>query len=142
MKSRIMSFVLGAALLVPVCAQAGVVVIANASVKADALTADQVSKLYMGRATSLPDGAAVEPLELAEGAPARADFLGKVLDKTEQQWRSYWSRMIFTGKAQPPRPMGSAAELVRAVASNPGYIGYVDSKDVGAAKVRVLYSAE
>lgn len=142
MKSRILTLVLGAALLAPVSALAGVVVIANPSVKTESLTADQVAKLYMGRTTSLPDGTAVQPLDLPAGVPARTDFLGKVLDKTEQQLRSYWSRAIFTGKAQPPRQMGNAAEVVRAVASSPGYVGYVDSKDVGAAKVKVLFSAE
>ncbi len=124
----------------PMSAQAGVVVIAHPSVQTSALTAEQVSQLFGGRTTQLPDGSAVQPLNMNEGAAARAQFNAKVLGKTEQQLRSYWSRMIFTGKAQPPRVLNSSADMLRTVASTSGYVGYIDSQDVGD-KVKVLYSA-
>ena len=143
MKIRILGISLLAALwLAPLSVQAGVVVIAHPSVQVSALTADQVSQLFMGRSSQLPDGTAVKMLDLAEGSPVRAQFIDKALGKTEGQLRSYWSRMIFTGKAQPPRMMKSTLDVMRSVASAPGYIGYVDSKDAVGDKVKVLYSAE
>lgn len=142
MKVSIFPLVLLGALLAPFSAAwAGVVVIAHPSVSAGSLTSDQVSQIYMGRVSKLPDGTAVGPLDQAEGSPARAQFIDKVLGKTEAQLRSYWSRMIFTGKAQPPRVVNNTAEVLRTVASTPGYIGYVDSKDATSDKIRVLFRA-
>lgn len=133
---------LGATLAWSTVANAGIAVIAHPSVTAGALTVEQVSQLFMGRAKSLPDGTVVTPIDLAEGAPARVQFVERVLGKNEQQLRSYWSRMIFTGKGQPPRSVNSAAEVVKMVASTPGFIGYVDAKDVAAGKVKVLYQIQ
>ncbi len=132
---------LAALLALPLSAQAGVAIIVHPSTPVDAITADQASQIYMGRTNQLPDGTAVKQLDQAEGTPARAQFLAKVLNKTEAQLRSYWSRMIFTGKAQPPRVLGNTAEVLRTVASTPGYIGYVDSKDATSSKIKVLYTA-
>lgn len=142
MKKTFGMVLLGAALAWSTVASAGIAVIAHPSVSTGALTVDQVSQLFMGRARSLPDGAAVTPIDLAEGAPARVQFVERVLGKNEQQLRSYWSRMIFTGKGQPPRSVNSAAEVVKMVASSPGFIGYVDAKDVVAGKVKVLYQIQ
>lgn len=144
MKTKVLILtLLGATLLAPLSsAQAGVAVIAHPSTPVSALTQEQVRQLYSGRSTKLPDGTEVQPLDQADGSPARSEFVAKVLGKTEQQVRSYWSRMIFTGKAQPPRQMNNTAEVLRAVATTPGYIGYVDSKDATSDKIKVLYKAE
>ena len=123
-------------------ANAGVAVIVNPAVATSSLTVEQVSQLFMGRMKALPDGTVVAPVDLAEGMPVRLQFIERVLGKNEQQLRSYWSRMIFTGKGQPPRSVGSAADVVKMVSSSPGFIGYVDTKDVVAGKVKVLYSIE
>jgi len=131
-----------AALLMPLPAAAGVAVIVHPSVSVDFLTTDQVVQLYLGRTGQLPDGTGVQPLDLGEGSAPRAEFIRKVLGKSEQQLRSYWSRLIFTGKAQPPRRMNNTAEVLRAVATTPGYIGYVDSGDATSTKIKVLYRAE
>jgi len=123
-------------------AGAGVAVIVHPSVSTNALTAEAVKQLFLGRASALPDGTAVAPVDQAEGSAVRAQFAERVLGKNEQQLRSYWARMIFTGKGQPPRGVTSAAEMLKTVASSPGFIGYVDTKDVVAGKVKVLYSIE
>ena len=144
MKTKLLGIsLLGMLWLAPLAsAQAVIVVIAHPSVQTSALTADQVSQLFMGRASQLPDGTAVKALDLGEGSPVRAQFIDRTLGKTEAQLRSYWSRMIFTGKAQPPRVMKNTAEMLRAVASTPGYIGYVDGKDATSDRVKVLYRAD
>lgn len=139
---NIIRFILAGLLALPALATAGVVVIAHPSVSVTALTADQVSQIYLGRSSSLPGGQAVQPLDQAEGSPARDQFAQKVLGRSEQQLRSYWSRMIFTGKGQPPRALAGSADVLRQVAGNPGFIGYVDSKEIGNARVKVLLTME
>lgn len=118
-------------------ANAGVALIAHPDTAVSSLDAQQVLKIYMGRTSNLPDGSAVVPLDQAEGSPIRSEFVTRVLGKTEQQLRSFWSREIFTGKGQPPRSVGSSADVIRMVTSRPGYVGYIDSKDV-TPKVKVL----
>ncbi|MFZ5756334.1 MAG: phosphate ABC transporter substrate-binding protein [Pseudomonadota bacterium] len=122
--------------------QAGVAVVVHPSVNVGALNVDQLGQLFLGRAKTLPDGTPVSPIDLAEGSALRITFSERVLGKNEQQLRSYWSRMIFTGKGQPPRSMATSQDVLRAVAATPGYIGYVDSRDVVAGKVKVVYSLE
>lgn len=122
-------------------AHAGLAVVAHPSVAVSALSAEQVSQIYMGRATSLPGGAAVTPIDMPEGSPLRVQFASRVLGKNEQQLRSYWSRMIFTGKGQPPRSVASQDDVLRMVAATPGAIGYVDSKAV-TPKVKVLFQVD
>mgnify|MGYP001770312877 CR=1 FL=1 len=81
------------------------------------------------------------PIDQAEGSPARPQFNERVRGKNEQQLRSYWSRMIFTGKGQPPRSVASQEDVLRMVAATPGAIGYVDSKAV-TGKVKVLFQVD
>jgi ABC-type phosphate transport system substrate-binding protein len=126
--------------LVP-AAGAGVVVVGNAGLAAGVLDAGQVRQLFLGKARTLPDGTAVVVLDLPEGDPLRAAFVERVLGKTEQQLLGYWSRMIFTGRGQPPHRVDSAREVLRIVESTPGAIGYVDEQQV-TARVRVLYRME
>jgi ABC-type phosphate transport system substrate-binding protein len=57
----------------------------------------------------------------------RDEFNDKILGKSDAQLKSHWSRLVFTGKAQPPKDVGSDAEVIGLVKSNPGMIGYVSS---------------
>ncbi len=75
---------------------------------------------------------------MAEGTNARTEFLAKVLDKTEQQLRAHWTRMIFTGKAKPPRNAQTAEEVLRYVSDTPGAIGYVESEKLPST-VKVVF---
>lgn len=122
-------------------AAAGVAVIVHPTAPVDRLTVDQIAQVFL-QIRALPGGALMTPLDLPEGEPVRVQFVERVLGKNEQQLRSYWSRIIFTGKGQPPRSVNSAAEVVKMVASTPGFIGYVDAKEVVAGKVKVLYQIQ
>lgn len=141
MKGIIQQFFAVSLLMAPLAASAGVAVIANPALPAGTLTADQVSQVFMGRWKTLPGGMALVAIDQQEGSPVRAEFLDRVLGKSEQQMRSYWTRMVFTGKGQPPRSVERDADVLRAVISTPGSIGYVDSKAV-TPQVKVLYRLE
>ena len=58
---------------------------------------------------------------------------------SESQLKSYWSKLVFTGKGQPPRDVQTDAEMIELVAGNPNIIGYVDISSV-TDKVKVLTS--
>ena len=117
---------------------AEVVVIVHPSVSATA-SAKDISRIFLGKSKSLPGGHKVKPVSLSNGNSARDEFNEKVLKKSNSQLKSYWSKLIFTGKGQPPKELGSAADVVTKVSSDPGSIGYVSKESVTDA-VKVLAS--
>lgn len=131
-------------LLLPGCcgmAQAtDMAIIVHPSVQAAALDVDEVRRLWLGKTDALPDGTPVRPLGIEE-SPLRDEFLTRVLRKNDMQFRSHWARMIFTGNGQPPRNVGGPAEVLRLVAAQPGFIGYVPLEDV-TPDVKVLLLLE
>jgi len=94
------------------------------------LTKDQVAAVYLGRSTEL------KPVDLPPGAPGREAFYKKATDRDEAQIKAAWSRIIFTGKGQPPKELPDAAAVKKAVAADPKAVGYIDKSAVdGTVKV-------
>lgn len=108
---------------------AEVAVIVHPSVATEASKKD-ISRVFLGKSKSLPGGAKVSPVSLSEGNAARDEFNDKVLGKSDSQLKSYWSKLVFTGKGQPPSELASDADVVAKVAADPGTIGYVSSGSV------------
>jgi ABC-type phosphate transport system substrate-binding protein len=124
-------------LLVPVFflsinALAEVAVVVHPSNNA-ALNAEEISKLYLGRSKSFPDGKAAIPLAQAESSGSTAVFNEKVLNKTGSQIKAYWSKLVFTGKGTPPKELATDQEVIDLVSQNPSVIGYVDKSAVNAS---------
>lgn len=113
-------------------ARAEMVVIVNARSPAAALSAEQVANVYLGKDASFT------PLDLPESTALRDEFYKKVAGKDGAQLKAMWARLIFTGKAQPPKQVGSSAEAVRQVAGNDRAIAYVDKSAVDASVKAVL----
>ncbi|MEH8021623.1 MULTISPECIES: phosphate ABC transporter substrate-binding protein [Rheinheimera] len=103
---------------------------------ANAVSADELSRLFLGRASSFADGTKATPLNLAEGLPARDEFDSKVLSRSASQLKAYWSKLVFTGKGTPPKELVDDAAVKAAVASDASAIGYISSASVdGSVKV-------
>ncbi len=114
-------------------AEIAVIVHLNNTNKMD--TAD-ISQLFLGKVTSFPGGEVAIPVALARGNDARENFNELVLHKTENQYKAFWSRLIFTGKASPPNELEDSDKLRDLVAKNPALIGYIDANSVnGSVKV-------
>ena len=121
------TFALAAALtLGAATVQADVVVIVSAKSAVGSLTKGQVSDLFLGKAATFPGGGQAVPVDQADGAGDRDDFHGKVTGKSGAQLKSYWSKLVFSGKATPPKEVPNAAEAKKLIAANPSMIGYVD----------------
>ncbi len=124
----IASFALAAA-----AANAEVVVIVSAKNTASTMTADEIANIYLGKST------AMKPVDNA--TPVRAQFYTKVAGKDEAQVKAIWSKLVFTGKATPPKEMASSADVVKAVAADSNAIGYVDKTAVDGT-VKVVYEVK
>jgi hypothetical protein len=92
------------------------------------LNSSQIVDIFLGRTSHFPDGSSALPIDLAEGSPERDEFYLTIAGRSSAQIKAYWSKIIFTGRGQPPRTVASSLELRKAVASNPAAIGYIDSR--------------
>ena len=124
------------ALLATAClagaAQADIAVVVNPA-NANVVSADDVSRLFLGRSASFADGSKATPLNLAEGQAARAEFDSKVLNRSAAQLKAYWSKLVFTGKGTPPKELADDAAVKAAVAADSSAIGYIDSSSVDSS---------
>lgn len=107
-------------------ARSEVVIIAHPSVS-EAASHKQIKKIFLGKRKSLKSGHRTIPISLPDGSPIREEFNKKVLKKSNSQLKSYWSKLMFTGKGQPPKTIKSEAEVVQLVKRNPNIIGYVNA---------------
>ncbi|GAA6135022.1 hypothetical protein NBRC116188_18120 [Oceaniserpentilla sp. 4NH20-0058] len=117
--------------------QAGPVVVVGSSSPISASGESDVVKAFLGKKKDL-GGVSVVPIDQNEGTSARNDFYTNVVKKSEAQLKSYWSRLIFTGKGQAPQVVGGDAEVKNMVASNPNIIGYIDEGAVDGS-VKIIY---
>jgi ABC-type phosphate transport system substrate-binding protein len=99
-------------------------VIANSSVRASAVSADELKGVFLGTKTSLSDGSHVEPVLLKSGAVHEA-FLREYVGKTDSALITYYRSLVFTGKGTMPKAFASDAEVVSFVGKTKGAIGYV-----------------
>lgn len=106
------------------------------------LTATMVSRMFLKRLKRWPHGVRVMPIDLQAKSPIRKDFTRSVHKKSVTAIKSFWQRMIFSGRGDPPPLEESSEEAVLDfVRSNPGAIGYVaasTSLGDGVKKLKVI----
>lgn len=125
---------LGAATLAP--AQEVVPVVSAKSVVTQ-LSATQLADIFLGKASRFPDGSPAVPIDQVEDSPARERFYEKYTGKSSAQVKAHWSKIVFTGRGQPPRQASTPTEAKKLIADNPHAIGYIDASQVDNS-VRVL----
>lgn len=117
---------------------AEVAVVVHPSSGIASLTEDDVSRIFLGKSKTFPNGAAAVPVNQDEGAPARDKFNEAICKKNSSQYKAYWSQLVFTGKGTPPKDAGNDAAVKALVAANPNMVGYVDASVVDAS-LKVVY---
>ena len=122
-------------------AQAQVAVIVNPKNASASLTAAQVADIFLGKSNALPGGGTAQPSDLPEASPVREQFYTKVTGKNAAQVKAGWSRLVFSGKATPPKELASAADVKKFVAANPDAIGYIEKSAVDGS-VKVVLSVD
>jgi len=135
LKTLLAASLASATLLGSVAAWSGVAVIVHPS-NANTLSESDISRIFLGKKKSYPDGSEAIPVDQKDGAAVRSSFVGTVLKKNDQQIKAYWAQLLFTGKGTPPKEVGASADVRKLIAENPALIGYIDSADAdGSVKV-------
>jgi hypothetical protein len=104
-------------------AKAQVVVIANPSVKATAVSKNDLKDVFTGASTSL-GGSNVVPILLKAGT-AHEEFLQAYIGKNDTAYRAGWRSLVFSGQATMPKSLDGDAAVVEFVAHNAGAVGYI-----------------
>ena len=116
-------------------------VIVNTSNSVATMSKAQTSKLFMKKKTKWENGSKVVPVDLAESSPVRVEFSKAIHGKSVSSIKSYWQKLIFSGRAVPPSMKASDSDVVAFVKANPGAIGYVSGK-AAVADVKILKITE
>lgn len=106
-----------------------------------AITEKDVSRLFLGKVKRFSDGKEAIPINSLEGSPSRKAFNTKVIGKTADQIKAYWTRLIFTGKGMAPKEVKNDQEMLELVQTNPSMIGYVSRNSVNDS-VKVLFNID
>jgi ABC-type phosphate transport system substrate-binding protein len=125
--NRIAVTVIGFALSLGVgVAEAEVVAVVSSSSPVTTLSKNQVADIFLGKTVRFPDGRRVVPIDQAEGTVARDEFYIQYTGKSAAQLKAHWSKIIFTGRGQPPRAVANSSEIKAQLAGNPNAIGYIE----------------
>ncbi|MEJ7806056.1 MAG: phosphate ABC transporter substrate-binding protein [Telluria sp.] len=127
----------GACLAQAACAGELVVIVSSRS-PVTSLRPEQVADIFLGQIASFPGGQEAVALDQSVGSPERDEFYSKVAAKTRPLVKAYWTKMIFTGRGQPPKEIGGSAAVRKMVADNPSLIGYIDKSALDASVKTVL----
>lgn len=124
-------------LALPLMAPAELVIVTGNNSAITSLSENEIRQLFSGQLRSV-SGQRVQPLDLPGNDQNREQFYRKLMGRSPDQMRAYWTRLIFTGQGQPPREVSSTLELTTLAASSPEYIGYLPASQVNE-RVRVIY---
>src|SRR5512140_1123353 len=105
-----------------------VVAVVSAKSPITSLNTSQVADIFLGKTSRFPDGTPAVPIDLPEESPVRERFYAEYTGKSPAQVKAHWSKIIFTGRGQPPKQAATGTEAKKLLAENPNAIAYIDSK--------------
>jgi len=112
----------------------GRVVIANNGVPVESLSAAALKDIYTGKTAYWPGGQSVVIAVLADDDDAA---LKEVSGMDASQFKTFWQRLVFSGRGQLPKKADDAASLVALVAATKGAIALAPA-DAGLEGVKIL----
>lgn len=118
---------------------AEIVLVVNSASGLSELNKTEVVRIYTGRYTVMPNGDRIAPYDHPVNSAIRARFYKSLLNKTVAEMNSYWARLLFSGRAKPPRQLSSSiAEMAEMLKNNRNAIVYMNSvsvKELGNVKI-------
>ncbi len=102
------------------------------------LNSSLIRKLFLGKRSSFADGSPAIAMTQDEHSEIAQNFNFMLLNRSPPQYKAYWARMIFTGKAYPPEQAYSDAEIIELIKSNPSIISYIHTSSLTSDVKEVL----
>jgi len=119
-------------------ARADIAVIVNSSNDVS-LSKEEIKNIFLSKKNRFPNNVPAKPVDQPDSRPIRKEFYSKLAGMDENDLKAYWSVLIFTGDASPPKSIPDDEAVKIYVKSNPAGLGYIDSKSVDAS-VKVVFT--
>jgi len=95
-----------------------------------------VTEVFLKKRTRWSDDQAIRPVDLSPQSVTRRRFSKDALKRSVEAVRSYWRRIVFSGRGVPPPELDADQDIVSFVRKHRGAIGYVSlGADVSGVKV-------
>lgn len=117
-------------------------VITHHSVKIESLSSSQLRRIYSMRQIRWPNNEAIVVYVLPSQHPVHKIFSKDMLHIFPYQLDRIWNKLTFSGLGVAPRIVKSQAELIYAVSTTRGSIGYVEILDKEKQHVNVINITE
>ncbi len=122
-------------LFFPLKVLAEVSVIVHPDTPVRALTAEQVSDIYLGRSRSFDRNnssnmARITLLEQPDTSPIRAAFYRTLNGMSISRVTTYWARLRFSGQFLPPETLPDSRAILDRIKTDRSAIGYIESQQV------------
>ena len=113
--------------------------ILNPSVTASGLNRTDIREIFSARKQYWDDGSKITVFVLDSNASAHQVFCRQVLQIFPYQLERLWNQIIYSGQGDKPSVVTSESEMLKAVTTTPGAIGYVyaDSTTAGVQEVSI-----
>ncbi len=98
----------------------------------------KIDRMFLKKLKRWDHGERVLPVDLEAKSPIRIAFTKSVHGKSVTAIKSFWQRMIFSGRDVPPEEKQSEKDVLDFVRANPGAIGYVATETVLGDGVKKL----
>src|ERR1700727_4006672 len=98
---------------------ADVVAVVSSTSTITSLSNAQVTDIFLGKVNRFPNGTLAIPIDQVEGSPARDEFYATFADKSPAQVKAHWTKIIFTGRGQPPKSVTNSVEVRKFISANP-----------------------
>lgn len=106
--------------------QAQIVIVTNKESSINQLSKESIKYLYLAKVNNIA-GVKIKPL-LSNNQILHKRFINNIIDKDINQYRSYWARLIFTGRKALPQRLSK--EEIREALNRINTIMYIDKKNM------------
>ena len=129
MKSLIIQLLLALLVFTSTAIAADIVLVVNKSNPVESLSKQDAQMIYLGKMKSWVNGDKIM-LYSQYDFQARDAFASKIINKSGQQFATYWKKALFTGTGRPPVEVKDSAEMKKFIAADPRGIGYISATDL------------
>lgn len=114
-----------------------IAVVASRAFDIDTLDKSSISRIFLAKSNKINSNR-VKVVEL-KNSGYKQIFYKTISGKSPAQLRSYWTTLIFTGKAQPPKQLNNRDELLEKMKNDSSIISYIALSEV-TDEMKVLYT--
>ena len=114
-----------------------IAVVVSKELNVTELSKSQIKRLFLSKTNHI-NNIRVKVVEL-QNTSYKKYFYKKVSGKSKRQLRSYWTTLIYTGKAQPPKQLQNIQELLQKMKEDNKLITYLPLSQV-TKDMKILYT--